>query len=79
MKRYTTGARVVFAKPMTRLDFHIYRGWQLPSDEDGSDEGYLVEYMHGGKPNHPDHEGYISWSPSYIFENDYVLAPETSA
>lgn len=57
---------------MNRLDYNVYRGWQLPADEDGTDEGYLVEYLDGGKPNHPDHDGYISWSPKVQFHNGYT-------
>jgi hypothetical protein len=66
------GVKVVIAKSMNRADYNIYRGWELPSNEDGSDEGYLVEYTDGGKPNHSDHEGYISWSPAEQFENAYT-------
>ena len=58
--------------PMNRLEWVEYRGWELPADEDGSDEGYLVEYLDGGKPNHPDHKGYISWSPKEQFDNGYT-------
>ena len=65
------GTKLVKAKPMTRLDYNKYRGWTLPEDEDGGDEGYLVEYCDGGKTNHPDHEGYISWSPKEQFDNAY--------
>lgn len=61
----------VYAKPMNRKEYNDYRGWELSSDEDGSDDGYLVEYVDGGKPNHPDHEGYISWSPKEVFEKGY--------
>ena len=57
---------------MNRLAYNAYRGWELPEDEDGSDEGYLVEYLDGGKPNHPDHKGYISWSPKEQFDNGYT-------
>lgn len=49
--------------PMTRAEYNAYRGWTLPADEDGSDAGYLVEYMDGGKPNVAGHDGYVSWSP----------------
>jgi hypothetical protein len=65
--------------PMNRLDYNVYRGWELPSDEDGSDEGYLVEYLDGGKPNHPDHKGYISWSPKEQFDNGYQKLPTDSS
>ena len=56
---------------MNRADYNTYRGWLLPEDENGSDEGYLVEYLDGGKPNHADHEGYISWSTEEVFLNTY--------
>jgi hypothetical protein len=65
------GIKVVFAKPMTRADYNLYRGWELPADEDGRDAGMLVEYTDGGKSNHPEHEGYISWSPLDVFERAY--------
>ena len=61
---------------MDRLAYNIYRGWELPVDENGSDEGYLVEYLDGGKPNHPDHKGYISWSPKEQFDNGYTEVVE---
>jgi hypothetical protein len=63
------GTKVVNGTPMSRGDYNAYRGWALPEDEDGEDEGYLVEYLDGGKPNHPKHAGYISWSPKEQFDN----------
>lgn len=68
------GTKQVTARPMTRKEYNDYRGWELPSNEDGSDKGYLVEYMDGGKSNHPDHTGYISWSPSDVFDRAYRRA-----
>jgi Protein of unknown function (DUF2829) len=65
------GTKVIDAKPMTRQEYNDYRGWELPGDEDGSDAGYLVEYTDGGTLNHPDHKGYISWSPKEQFDNAY--------
>ena len=62
----------VLATPMTRIDYNVYRGWDLPENEDGSDEGYLVEYIDGGQSNHPDHLGYISWSPKNVFERGHT-------
>lgn len=63
--------KLVTATPMNRLDYNIYRGWELPTNESGSDEGYLVEYLDGGESNHPAHKGYISWSPKSQFDNGY--------
>ena len=65
------GTKVVKAQPMTRFEYNEFRGWQLPLDEVGSDEGYLVEYVDGGKPNVPTHEGYVSWSPAAQFDKAY--------
>ncbi len=63
--------KLVSATPMNRIDYNIYRGWELPSNENGSDEGYLVEYV-DGESNHPEHKGYISWSPKAQFDNGYT-------
>ena len=68
------GTKIILALAMTRLAYNDYRGWDLPADEDGSDEGYLVEYTDGGKSNHPDHAGYISWSPKAQLDNAYRAA-----
>lgn len=57
---------------MSRADYNIYRGWDLPEDENGEDEGYLVEYLDGGEGNHPDHNGYISWTPKKQFDDGYT-------
>lgn len=74
MKQLYVGTKVIAATPMTRLEYNKYRDWQLPADENGDDEGYLVEYQDGGKPNHPDHSGYISWSPKDVFDRSYQPA-----
>lgn len=65
------GTKIVCAKPMSRLDYNIFRGWELPTNENGSDEGYLVEYTDGGEPNTKEYQGYVSWSPKVQFENAY--------
>lgn len=71
MEQYI-GVKILNAKPMTRGDYNDLQKWTLPEDQDGADEGYLVEYQDGGKPNHPDFEGYISWSPKDVFEVAYT-------
>lgn len=50
--------KLYYAKPMTRQEYNDFKGWLLPSDEDGSDAGYIVQYA----------DGYISWSPVKQFE-----------
>ena len=72
MKLYKCHKKVR-AKPMTRGAYNQLRGWIVPENENPADKGYLVEYIDGGAANHPDFEGYISWSPKAVFENGYSL------
>ena len=65
------GTKRVHARPMNRVDYNAYRGWEVPADENPADDGYLVEYLDGGKSNHAAHAGYISWSPKDVFERAY--------
>ena len=65
------GTKMINAEPMTRAAYNVFRGWELPADENGDDEGYLVEYLDGGKPNTTTHAGYVSWSPKEQFDNAY--------
>lgn len=67
------GTKVIKAIGMSRGDYNMYRGWAAPKGEDQSVPGYLVEYMDGGPANHPDHAGYIGWSPREQFDNAYRL------
>lgn len=65
------GTKRVNARPMNRCEYNAYRGWEVHPDENPADDGYLVEYLDSGKPNHPGHAGYISWSPKDVFERAY--------
>ena len=65
------GTKLVNATPMTRAEYNTFRGWELPVDENGADEGYLVEYLDGGKPNTQQYAGYVSWSPQEQFDKAY--------
>lgn len=65
------GVKLINAYPMNRQAYNDLRGWQLPEDENGSDEGYLVEYLDGGKPNTERFSGYVSWSPKEVFDKAY--------
>ena len=65
------GTKHIAAQAMTRQAYNDLRGWTLPDDEDGSDAGYLVEYLDGGKPNVDGFDGYVSWSPAEQFEKAY--------
>jgi hypothetical protein len=56
----------VHASPMNRGQYNLYRGWQIPADENPADEGYLVVY-NMGTPEH-----YESWSPKGVFDGGYT-------
>jgi hypothetical protein len=73
MQKYI-GTKTVLAKPMNRGEYSDYRDWMLPPDENPEDEGYLVELTDAPYSNHPNHKGYISWSPKEIFEADFSSA-----
>ena len=55
------GTKAVAAKPMNRLEYNQFRGWDLPVDECADDKGYIVQYS----------DGYISWSPDSQFVDSY--------
>lgn len=66
------GTKRVLARPMNRQAYNDYRGWTLPENENGADEGMLVEYLDGGQANDPRHKGYIYWwSPLDVFNRAY--------
>ena len=71
MNQLYEGTKRLYAKPMTRGEYNAYRGWAVPADENPADDGYLVEYVDGGKANDSRHAGYISWSPKDVFERSY--------
>jgi hypothetical protein len=50
------------AKPMSRGAYNIYRGWEIPADENPEDEGFLVHY-----PS----TGHMNWQPKTVFEADF--------
>lgn len=70
MQQYI-GVKLINAKPMTRQAYNDFRGWTLPADENGADEGFLVEYLDGGKGNTDLYAGYVSWSPADVFDRAY--------
>lgn len=67
MKNYI-GVKIIQAKPMTRGDYNIYRGWDIPVDENADDPGYLVKYS----------DTYESWSPKDVFESAYFEMDQDS-
>lgn len=63
------GTKIIKAKPMNRKEYYDLWGWEI-DPADAKYEGYLVEYE-DSESNHPDFEGYISWSPKDVFEKAY--------
>jgi len=55
------GTKTSMAKEMNRADYNRFRGWSLPDNEDGNDNGYIVQYANG----------YVSWSPADQFNEAY--------
>lgn len=74
MFRYI-GTKIVNAAPLTRGEYNALRGWETPADENPEDAGYIVECLDGGKPNHREFNGYISWSPADVFAKAYRQNP----
>lgn len=70
MQKYI-GVKEIKAVSMNKYEFKMnVMGVECLED---NEEGYLVEYTDGGKPNHPDYAGYVSWSPKTVFERAYRL------
>lgn len=78
MNKYI-GTKLIKAQAMTHLAYNELRGWEVPEDENGDDEGYLVEYLDGGQSNHADYTGYISWAPKEVFNKAYRLIEGSAA
>lgn len=72
MKQSFIGMKRINAEAMTRLAYNELRGWELPEDENGDDEGYLVEYVDSPNQNVDGYEGYVSWSPKDVFDAAYL-------
>lgn len=64
------GTKCVNGFRMNKETYCKLRGWDVPTDEDPLEEGYLVEYP-DSKSNLPQFRGYISWSPKAAFEAAY--------
>lgn len=71
-----TGTKTLKAWPATKAEYCAYRGWSVPDDENRDEAGYLVEYEpQNDNGNHPNHVGYVSWSPATVFEKTYHETP----
>lgn len=55
------GTKILNAKPMTRGDYNKLRGWTLPADENGEDDGYLTD----------NGAGHLQWQPKAVFEDAF--------
>ena len=64
------------ATPMTKSEYHEKRNWELPADENGDDEGYLIMHLNGSKPNCSMYPNFVHWSPKDFFEVSYRKSGE---
>lgn len=69
MKRFNALTKVT-AKPMTRQEYNDLRGWELPADEDGSDDGYLTVDVNADS-NFDGYDGHVSWKPKALFDDQF--------
>ena len=60
--------RKVKAEPMTRLAYNNFRGWTLPSNENGADLGYKLTTLDGK---------HVSWSPKEVVDSETVSESTT--
>lgn len=61
----------VQATPLNRKDYNDLRGWEVPSDENPNDDGYLVVNNGVLERNVDGFDGYVSWLPKVAFEEQY--------
>lgn len=52
------GVVITKTKPMTRAKYNEVRGWDLPDDEDGTDQGYYCTSA----------AGHTNWMPKEVFD-----------
>ncbi|MDW2645940.1 hypothetical protein RYZ59_20495 [Citrobacter sp. HN-141] len=58
---------IVNAIPMTRQAYNDMRGWKLPENENGKDEGYLVEQIDFNSV-----DSHVTWVPKDAFERHHL-------
>jgi len=66
---YYIGTKLIKAEPMNLGDYNIFKGWQIPADENPLRDGYKVQYS----------DDYISWSPKEEFEKAYMVLSTNKA
>ena len=64
----------VLSKAMTRQEYNDLRGWCLPENENGADEGYLI--LDESLPANTElFDGFICWKPSIVFAKTFKPTP----
>jgi len=71
-------SKAVSSKPMTRSEYNEFRGWELPSDENGSDSGFLIQDLNSSETNVEGEIGYISWVPTNVFYEGFKTSGSMS-
>lgn len=77
LKRFNALKKVT-AKPMTRQEYNDLRGWDLPANENGADDGYITVDINAPS-NLEGWGGYVSWTPKEIFNNQFYEADDQPA
>ena len=67
---YGSNPVVVNAQPMSLGKYNDFRGWELPSNENANDEGYLIECLNEN-PNTAEYNGYVTWASKSQFEHSF--------
>ena len=66
MKQMIMKSVRVTGTPMTRSEYCTFRGWALPANEDGTDEGMLINFGF-----------HTAWWPKEIIKSNFVELDES--
>lgn len=67
MQKYI-GTKLIRAEAMTRKEYNDFRGWLVPSNEDGNDEGYLIKHLENVITDDAYH---MTWESKETFDKTY--------
>ena len=60
------------ATPMKRGEYNKFRGWDIPSNENSDDDGFLMQRL--DQPSNVEGmKGYVSWLPEKVFNDTYFV------
>ena len=62
------GVKQIKAVKMNLVSYNMFRGWDIPDEEEPLAPGYVLQYE----------DGYVSWSPKEQFETTYMTGNNLS-